>query len=430
MACSYTAGASGRVGIREELSILRCRRCRRCVLDSTCLLSGLDDLMAECTVWHVDHDASPDWILTVIDQVHWTVGKLNCQHCGARLGGFNFLNRSKCPCGRDTSVHLSKSRVDLGFKRPVHPSRPGVAAGRAECKDKVLRAPADENFPQTQATRCSNPPLLPHAPHIPTDEELQLLRTAAPQELGEEPRSHASVAEHNGPEPTGRLENVESGLRASPRRTGTQEQEPQSEFSSGSVLTMTKREKNRMKSLRRKQRKKERWMQRQLEEKEQDEDGNLTGSDDDQKEGYTCAVCLDVYYKPYMCQPCSHVFCEPCLRTLAKNRSDRTPCPLCRTLVSHVLFQEELHRRVSTYFPRDYRSRKKTFQNANYSKWPLPNCPKHLHMLWGLHRPGASAGRWQLAFRAWILEGLDVGRWLDWIITVIIVSWVLLYIIM
>ncbi len=67
---------------------------------------------------------------------------------------------------------------------------------------------------------------------------------------------------------------------------------------------------------------------------------DLTGSDDEEREGCTCAVCLDVYYSPYKCHPCSHVFCEPCLRTLAKNRPSSTPCPLCRTLISHVLFQE------------------------------------------------------------------------------------------
>lgn len=67
---------------------------------------------------------------------------------------------------------------------------------------------------------------------------------------------------------------------------------------------------------------------------------DLTGSDDEEREGYTCAVCLDVYYSPYKCHPCSHVFCEPCLRTLAKNRPSNTLCPLCRTLISHVLFQE------------------------------------------------------------------------------------------
>lgn len=58
------------------------------------------------------------------------------------------------------------------------------------------------------------------------------------------------------------------------------------------------------------------------------------------REGYICAVCLDVYFSPYMCHPCNHIFCEPCLRTLAKNSPADTPCPLCRTTITHVFFQK------------------------------------------------------------------------------------------
>ena len=63
-------------------------------------------------------------------------------------------------------------------------------------------------------------------------------------------------------------------------------------------------------------------------------------SEEEDREGLTCAVCLDVYFSPHSCQPCSHVFCEPCLRTLARNRPTNTPCPLCRTLISHTNFHK------------------------------------------------------------------------------------------
>lgn len=58
------------------------------------------------------------------------------------------------------------------------------------------------------------------------------------------------------------------------------------------------------------------------------------------REGFICAVCLDVYFSPYICHPCNHIFCEPCLRTLAKNSPTNTPCPLCRTVITHVFFQK------------------------------------------------------------------------------------------
>lgn len=179
--------------------------------------------------------------------MHWTVGKLNCQHCGARLGGFNFLNCSKCPCGLDTSVHLSKSRVDLG-SRPLCPSRPGVDAGRTTFKDGELRAPADP----IQAS-----PLLPH---IPTLEELNEMTGS--REMGLE---ELELVEHDGSEPGWHVINIE-------RHTGTEERNPQSEINSGSVMMLTKRGKNRLKNFRRKQRKRERWMQRKREEEEQVKD--------------------------------------------------------------------------------------------------------------------------------------------------------------
>ncbi|KAG7249948.1 hypothetical protein CRUP_018608, partial [Coryphaenoides rupestris] len=66
------------------------------------------------------------------------------------------------------------------------------------------------------------------------------------------------------------------------------------------------------------------------EEEEEEEEGSRTD-----REGYICAVCLDVYFSPY-----THVFCEPCLRTLAKGTPANTPCPLCRTTITHVFFQK------------------------------------------------------------------------------------------
>uniref|UniRef100_A0A3Q3JV74 Importin-11 n=1 Tax=Monopterus albus TaxID=43700 RepID=A0A3Q3JV74_MONAL len=73
--------------------------------------------------------------------------------------------------------------------------------------------------------------------------------------------------------------------------------------------------------------------------------GSSGGEDDESvnssdREGYTCTVCLDVYFSPHMCHPCNHIFCEPCLRTLARSNPTNTPCPLCRTIITHVLFQK------------------------------------------------------------------------------------------
>ncbi|XP_026796756.3 E3 ubiquitin-protein ligase RNF180 [Pangasianodon hypophthalmus] len=441
MASFDTDGVSDPVGIHEEPSVLRCKKCRRCVVDSSCLLSASEDLMAGCTVWHVDVDALPDWILSVINQVHWTTGKLNCQHCGARLGGFNFLNCSRCPCGHDTTVHLIKSRVDQVVKHLVYLSKPGTARVHTgfQVKHKDLEGPEDRNLgcdlhPVThglnpepelqsreiQATHFDGEPSV----ISPFSRPLSLPLLHPVHEEMNEAAAHDDSHTHLTPtELSDHLQNQDSHLDSFPSPTQdtvtgqadisdgvTEETQDHAYFTP--VQMLTKREKNRLKSLRRKQRKKERWIQRQLEEKSVS--WNLTSSDEEEKEGCMCAVCLDVYYKPYMCQPCSHVFCEPCLRTLAKSRASSTPCPLCRTLISHVIFQEELHQHTRTHFPKEYRMRNETFHKTNYSKWPLPSCPKHFHFLWGLQRHRASAGQWQFPLRALGLNRLELGDIRGW----------------
>ncbi|XP_063753990.1 E3 ubiquitin-protein ligase RNF180 [Eleginops maclovinus] len=166
---------------------------------------------------------------------------------------------------------------------------------------------------------------------------------------------------------------------------------------------MSKREKNRIKCLRRRQRRRERWRQSQLQESRQSSTGNpsSSSSEDDEdlsagdREGFICAVCLDVFFSPYMCHPCNHVFCEPCLRTLAKNSPTNTPCPLCRTIITHVFFQKELNQTAKTFFPKEYLSRKQNFQKANCAKWPLPSCRKLFRIFGGFQRPSSTIARRQ-----------------------------------
>ncbi|XP_076836450.1 E3 ubiquitin-protein ligase RNF180 [Brachyhypopomus gauderio] len=464
MARCDTDRVSDFLGIAEEPSILRCRKCRRCVADSTCLLSVSKEITTTCNVWHVDVDKLPDWILIVVDKVHWTVGKLSCQHCGARLGGFNFLSCPKCPCGHDTTVHFSKSRVDEGIKHFVNLSRPRRAvphAERQECQEgclgqqkkveesevrgdfqsnqnqshdlylvtQPLNSEIDLQTMQIQAVYLGGGPSAMSPCSVsslhstsPTDENINA--SVAVLESGQDLQNQRSVDAdsegHRYVEPLGYLDDPERSVTFSPPlgtstldREAPQEQEDVGPEVTEEILShdtfrtvqLTKKEKNRLKSLRKKQRKKEHWLQRQLDGKSAESGDDDDDEEEEEKEGFTCAVCLDVYYNPYMCQPCTHVFCEPCLRTLARNRPHCTPCPLCRTPITHVLFQTELHQSTRSTFQKEYRSRKESFQRNNYSKWPLPNCPKRFRLLWGFHRPGAS--RWRFPHRALGLDGLD-----------------------
>ncbi|XP_051955445.1 E3 ubiquitin-protein ligase RNF180 isoform X1 [Xyrauchen texanus] len=445
----------------EDQTNLRCRKCRRCLTDSRSLLKIVTsgEAAATCNVWHLNVESLPDWILASVSQVHWTVGKLNCHYCGARLGGFNFINCSKCTCGQDTTVHLSKSRVDQDLQPSVLFTRPGRTRGHTERKKnefsfETVGSVTELLTTQIQTTHLDAMPspsftlnsscTLPHANTAGDVNEAEIVSSEESQILGTvEMTTDVPLPSELAlpPLPSDFRENLEE------RQLGSAFQirasvdiavcpEPLRNTSSNADPKFSKRERNRLKSLRRKQRKKELWIQRQKEVKELAMKSDLTSSDDEEKEGYTCAVCLDVYYSPYKCHPCSHVFCEPCLRTLAKNRPSNTPCPLCRTLISHVLFQEELNQTTKTVFPKVYRSRHETFQKTNYSKWPLPNCPKRFRIFWGFQRHGGPASRWQFPRRAFGLDALDLGDMWGWpfdvdfvIISIYSLHWVLAFII-
>ncbi|XP_062236144.1 uncharacterized protein rnf180a [Platichthys flesus] len=204
---------------------------------------------------------------------------------------------------------------------------------------------------------------------------------------------------------------------------------------------MIKREKNRIKCLRRRQRRRERWRQSQLESRQSSTGNPSSSSSEDEedvsagdREGYICAVCLDVYFSPYMCHPCNHVFCEPCLRTLAKNSPTNTPCPLCRTIITHVFFQKELNQTARTFFPKEYLSRKQNFQKASCAKWPLPSCRKLFRIFGGFQRqPSPNARRQFSRGGGFRLDALDFeedsGGWhfdMDMVIIYIYsVNWVI-----
>nr|XP_006117056.1 E3 ubiquitin-protein ligase RNF180 isoform X1 [Pelodiscus sinensis] len=137
---------------------------------------------------------------------------------------------------------------------------------------------------------------------------------------------------------------------------------------------LSKRERNKLKNLRKKQRKQERWLQQKMLNDNLDTDDEHEQGGD--KESYLCAVCLDVYFNPYMCYPCHHIFCEPCLRMLAKDSPTNTPCPLCRTIIARVFFQKELNDSTKSFFPTEYLKLKEIFQKSSSAKWPLPSCKK------------------------------------------------------
>ncbi|KAM7369338.1 hypothetical protein PAMP_013613 [Pampus punctatissimus] len=466
---------------------------------------------AVCSIWHVNVDTLPEWILTSVQQAQWTVGKLNCQNCGARLGGFNFINRSECPCGRDATIHLNKSRVDSDHKHCVlivQPRRTRPERGHAgllmdDSQSKRERPefsrtalgslqlncaavtshihPAEASTSLTDSDNQSFPfsPLYcishrrrhsleddsairsscfcPPGPSYKPAAEMtragtdEFTRTPVSYSTGQQfdtdSASFSAVACRSSvtrerratldQHPLQTVEDDESSIetaasheevsdsalllrgRTISDRGAEQEEEvvPHASIASPASNRLSKREKNRLKSLRRKQRRREQWLHSQL---EQEQAGSVSGllldSEEEDREGLTCAVCLDVYFSPYSCQPCGHVFCEPCLRTLAKNRPTNTPCPLCRTLISHTNFHKELNQTAKTFFPKVFYARKEHFRSASCVKWPLPSCRKRFRTFWGYQRQAVTTqSRWHFAHAGFTLDALDLTDMSSWL---------------
>ncbi|XP_070332844.1 E3 ubiquitin-protein ligase RNF180 isoform X4 [Odocoileus virginianus] len=485
---------------QEDISILRCWKCRKCIASSGCFVEYLENQVTKntndsaddeniCHVWHMNIEALPEWIHCLIQKAQWTVGKLNCPFCGARLGGFNFVSTPKCSCGQLAAVHLSKSRTDYQptrsgrLMRPSlkYLSHPRVQSGgdketlltggacrnrnhrflnmgpnnsgpgrltEALClevrstyfkmkNEKLLFKASDPKYqlfvPQLVTTRCAPRAFhrKSHSLDLSISEKLTLLPTlyeihskttvypglneTQPIDLPSLPlesnKNNCSFQISSSFDPnmllqrysvapretqTQRGGEFQHGLEASAVYSGhaspnsltflmdlpaagrsTLEAADQDEhlsplnflhsgsFSLGAInQRLSKREKSKLKNLRRKQRRHERWLQKQgkcpgvrlLDCMTLD---NEMSTDDDneyaeEKESYICAVCLDVYFNPYMCYPCHHIFCEPCLRTLAKDNPASTPCPLCRTVISRVFFQTGFHRRAAPVTRRQF----------------------------------------------------------------------------
>ncbi|XP_026154158.1 E3 ubiquitin-protein ligase RNF180 isoform X2 [Mastacembelus armatus] len=512
--------------------MLRCRRCRKGVLDSTCLATVEDTSegsAAVCSIWHVNVDTLPEWILTSVHQAQWTVGKLSCQNCRARLGSFNFINRSECPCGRDTTIHLNKSRVDRDHKRyilivqPRTRTRPEEEqAGRlidwpqeseegaelnrtaldstqlncsavvshispAEASSSLTHSENTQSFPFSplhcisQRRRCSllnnaafrsscfcparlmdksvvdvsragpcssiqSPVSFPISWQFETDSEASFNAVTSRPSVSrgrQSPLEAELLQTVEGVEPSVETTAIFEGTSDSApflrRRTGSDsaaEQEEEVPQDSPASIKLSKREKNRLKSLRRKQRRRERWLHSQLEQEQAGSvSSSLLDSEEENREGLTCAVCLDIYYSPFSCQPCGHSFCEPCLRTLARNRPTNTPCPLCRALISHTSFHKELAQAAKTFFPKVYNARTQNFQSAPCAKWPLPSFHKGFRIFWGSQRQAAPVRRrWPFAHGGFTLDTLDLTDMRGWlfdiglvIVCIHSVNWILAF---
>ncbi|XP_044148303.1 E3 ubiquitin-protein ligase RNF180 isoform X2 [Bufo gargarizans] len=445
-----------------------------------------------CNIWHLEAEASPNWIKKEIEKEHWTAGKLHCPYCRTRLGAFNFVHSTKCSCGRLAVIRLCKSKidVDVAVKTPCQASSASKISTHFDKKFKkgmaehhkrnwimdryvagtlvdalCLEVPKHDKYFEPSGERpcitfnvknynsvlqerkanCNRNVLhrksysldwestekLPLKPHINMKwastvkqrSYVPLLSSAAagsnktnrhmfeapPRTVKLSARETFNLRDDPG---VSRLEKStdpsSSEVPITPVRitpggesimtpeVPTQIMQPTLPNSTFVNQRLNKREINRLKNLRRKQKKRDKWL---LGQKQINTSHHIVTEEDDElikeKESYTCAVCLDVYFNPYLCYPCRHIFCEPCLRTLARDNPTRTPCPLCRSIITRVHFHSDLSKCSAAFFPNEYLKRKQSFQRASCAKWPLPYCNRLFRVFGDFRRHMGPIGRRQ-----------------------------------
>ncbi|XP_077354240.1 E3 ubiquitin-protein ligase RNF180 [Festucalex cinctus] len=395
--------------------MLRCRKCWEVVFDG---LQEVTDESSEaaCTNWHMDLETLPEWILTSVHMSLLTVGRLNCPNCGFLLGGFNFIHRSECPCGRHATVYLSKSRVDHDHEQNrfilQHEWPWPLPTNKSDSLQPatVLHTPLPDTGETSHVISHDRSSLSAALYAVDMEDEAAsgavsgFSSFSAARQMVQTEEDERSYAENP-------QEELSMPLSETPNTYSLAEQEeemPGPWPSPATLRRQRKREKNRLRNQRRKQRRRQKWLQASILSAlmltdEEEEEGD--------KEGLTCVVCLDVYFRPHMCQPCSHIFCEPCLRRLARNQEENTPCPLCRTLILHAEFHPALNRTAEAAFPRLYLAREQYFQIDACLNWPLPGCRQLACHLCG--------GYWRYAertHRSWdfALETLDLPGVSSW----------------
>ncbi|XP_061658155.1 E3 ubiquitin-protein ligase RNF180-like isoform X2 [Syngnathoides biaculeatus] len=412
----------------------------------------------------MDVDALPDWILTSIHQAQWTVGRLNCQKCGARMGCFNFIHHIECPCGGDTTVHFSKCRVDYDHKqnlltvqpRATRPSERLLLTDgcRAEYERWSLNGlqlnsiavpplpdPAEASKVFTERDLANRSSLSPVLYPMEKDDEAAFSTATGGASVSAARRAPpecqmVQTEEHEGSS----VENAQEEISLYLRGTSTSYSAPQQEevmvvcstWKLAGLHSLTQAKKEGKEPPEKPMEEKETaelWLSRQVKSLN---DLMLNSEEGEEEEGdghgLTCAVCLDIYFHPYLCQPCSHIFCELCLRKLAKNREESTLCPLCRGLISYTEFHADLSCKAKALYPRVHRAREQYFQNASCVKWPLPSCRKPFFNLWGHRRHAARAHRsWHFANVNFTLQAFNISDVCGWFFGIRLANWMLAF---
>lgn len=343
---------------------IRCKKCRSvllskaklCVLDahgeeyhdtvegetsdSECTCSSL----REHSCLYLSEDSFPDFVLQAIDESSWTKGKIYCPSCQARLGSFNFVSGSQCACGSHVlpQAHILKSKVDW---MKVNESLPHPVS-----------------FPNQSVVLCAS--------MLPLDESGQVSLSEAsdvkegdvldvPRSFTDLPQSADIPLQDSSPRSRKKKVNGKSSSEVKHRKQDRKKNTPDEtalyeELSGGTAAKAS-------------------CFEVLEDELSGSEDGSSTEEDEkDVPDNLVCPVCLDVLYSPLVTKPCGHIFCEPCLRRMARPNPTSTHCPLCRQIIGQCMPCPELAHDVRERFFDLYQKRRNFELQHNSQHLPLP----------------------------------------------------------
>ncbi|WAR27052.1 RN180-like protein [Mya arenaria] len=380
------------------MDVYRCRKCRcdlqvtHAVVNSVC-----EGYLTQQHVWYLEVDRAPEWVNTAVNSASWAKGKLTCPKCSGRVGSFDFTNEKICQCGLHTvpCAHLVKDRVDQIRKQSISPVGPFPRRATYRRQDSP---PADTSGTEKQRQTSG-------------DSHVRNIDTTAWTFMDNSGPSLSKVIDGKKDDDVCDNDNDSDGERIQVLKTGFGVTNKMENLLESSTDNGTNNVCNKTSLRKRKRRKRAEYQCDRCFASVGDgngcicalmhrEDGarseNMFGALSDSCMGekatqpdtdffepepeveipadLTCSVCLDLYYRPCVCLPCRHTFCEHCLRDVCKQKPVYTPCPLCRVLIDTCTINNACVERIKQEYANSYEERQREVKKMRKSKsfYPLP----------------------------------------------------------
>ncbi|XP_053377126.1 uncharacterized protein LOC123529898 [Mercenaria mercenaria] len=344
------------------MEIYRCRKCRQNLEVQNSVIKDFaccDVNSSQSSVLYLDVDTCPEWIVQSFEQASWIKGKLLCLKCKGRLGSFDFVNQKSCTCQQHTIpvAHLLTNRIDHVQKRviPVVQYRDSKMANTSTgyscssysiCTATVPIQKCEENNAKTDIERDKSTIRSEHSER----NSIILHDRHVPQNCCGQVDSFDNPGMTLG-------ENFQS-------LDGNLCEADLSNYNKFDVLNEVEADPDDAR-----------------EENDSKEEGKETDKEvPDIPTELTCAVCLEMFYRPHHCDPCNHIFCEHCLRQVCRQKPTLTPCPLCREVIRKCVFRNDLTELINTQYGTLYKERRHELRKRRKDNYPLPSCTPGQHL--------------------------------------------------